>query len=42
MLALHDRLTHEPLGRALADARSEVDADPDAALAARSFIALGV
>jgi CHAT domain-containing protein len=41
MLALHDRLGHEPLGRALAGARSEVDAEPEAALAAASFIALG-
>src|SRR4051812_34597373 len=42
MLALHERLVHEPLGRALAGARGEVDADPEAALAAGSFIALGV
>jgi tetratricopeptide (TPR) repeat protein len=42
MLALHDRLAREPLGRALAGARTEVDADPEAALAAGSFIALGV
>jgi CHAT domain-containing protein len=42
MLALHDRLSHESLGRALARAGSEVDADPAGALAARSFIALGV
>jgi tetratricopeptide (TPR) repeat protein len=41
MLALHRGLAREPLGRALAAARDDVDGDPDVALTARSFIALG-
>ncbi len=41
MLALHERLPRESLGRALAGARHDVESDPGAALTARSFIALG-